>query len=475
MELRACCYLGQKRIAGTLNIGLLLLTFITTLWLGRNYLHYGNLLTANGQFYIDAFNLISIVLTAFVGLSTAYFSKNYMWHNYESGRINKRQLRLYHVMYQAFMLAMLLTLTANNIGIMWVAMEGATLATVLLVSLYRTPEAVEAAWKYFILCIVGIALALFGTILVYFAAIQTATTAKSAILWNVLLQNATTLNPTIMTLAFVFLLVGYGTKIGLVPLHNWLPDAHSESPAPMSTLLSGLLLNVALYALVRFKILADLALHNHLAGYLMMSFGMLSFLVAAILLHRQNNIKRLFSYSSIEHMGLMTFAFGIGGNLATFGAVLYMVVHSLTKSAIFINVGNIIQICKTQSMDKIHGLLNLNPMAGWGLLIASFAISGLPPFGIFTAELLVVIATFKNNPLLAFLLLIGFVCAFTGLIRNIQPLVFGTQENTVAFPTKIKICSSPVILHLLLVAVLGLYLPQVMLKCIDAAVKLIAV
>jgi hydrogenase-4 component F len=207
----------------------------------------------------------------------------------------------------------------------------------------------------------------------------------------------------------------------------------------------------------------------------MMSFGMLSFLVAAILLHRQNNIKRLFSYSSVEHMGLMTFAFGIGGNLATFGAVFYMVVHSLTKSAIFMNVGNIIQICKTQSMDKIHGLLNLNPMAGWGLLIASFAISGLPPFGIFTAELLLVIAAFKSNPLLAILLLVGFVCAFTGLIRNIQPLVFGTQENSEVFSTKTKICSSPVILHLLLVAVFGLYLPQVVLKCIDAAVKLIAV
>ncbi len=221
----------------------------------------------------------------------------------------------------------------------------------VLVSLYRTPESIEAAWKYFILCGVGIAQALFGTILLYYAAAQLGNN-DSALLWSVLYENANKLNPEVLEIAFVFLLIGYGTKIGLVPLHNWLPDAHSEGPTPMSAVLSGLLLNDALYAVVRNKMLVDGATHSHMAGYLMMGFGLLSFLVAALFLHRQKDIKRLFSYSSIEHMGIMTFAFGMGGGMATFAALLHMTVHSLTKSAIFVTVGHASQVAGTRKSTK---------------------------------------------------------------------------------------------------------------------------
>ena len=198
--------------------------------------------------------------------------------------------------------------TRCSLGVLWFALEGATLATVLLVSLYRTPESVEAAWKYFILCGVGIAQALFGTVLLYLAASRLGMAGNEALHWSSLHAHAADLEPSIIAIAFIFLLVGYGTKVGLVPLHNWLPDAHSEGPTPISAVLSGLLLNVALYAIVRIKILADAALNSgtvhtpHLAGYFMMSFGLVSFLVAALFLHRQRDIKRLFSYSSIEHM-----------------------------------------------------------------------------------------------------------------------------------------------------------------------------
>lgn len=278
--------------------------------------------------YVDVFNVYLVALTAFVGLTTAIFSRPYMLHELERGRVNRKRLQLYHAMYQGFLLAMLLALVTNNLGILWVAMEAATLATVLLVSLYRTPESVEAAWKYFVLCGVGIAQALFGTVLVFFAAERVIENRDDALLWSVLHTHAGQLEPAVLTLAFVFLLVGYGTKVGLVPLHNWLPDAHSEGPTPMSAVLSGLLLNVALYALVRLKMLVDGSLESNLAGYLMMGFGLLSFMVASLFLHRQRDIKRMFSYSSIEHMGLMTFAFGLGGPLATFGALLHMTVHS---------------------------------------------------------------------------------------------------------------------------------------------------
>jgi hydrogenase-4 component F len=299
---------------------------------------------AESLFRVDAFNVYLLVLTAFVGLTTSIFSRPYMRHVCDSGRVSQRGMRLYHAMFQAFMFTMLLALSTDNLGVLWVAVEGATLATVLLVSLYRTPEAIEAAWKYFILCGVGIALALFGTVLLYFAAQQVVADPAEGLSWSMLYSVAPQLQSSILSLAFAFLLVGYGTKVGLVPMHQWLPDAHSEGPTPMSAVLSGLLLNVALYAVVRLKMVVDGSLADtdspQLAGYLLMGFGLLSFLVAGLFLHRQRDIKRMFSYSSIEHMGLMTFAFGLGGPLATFGGLLHMLVHSLTKSAIFITVGS---------------------------------------------------------------------------------------------------------------------------------------
>src|SRR4030095_7946 len=240
-----------------------------------------------------------------------------------------------------FIATMLIALTTNNLGLMWVAMEAATLSTVLLVTLYRTPASLEAGWKYFILCGVGIALALFGTILLYFAAEKVlGAEGTTALLWTHLDAVKGQLEPTVLSLAFVFLLVGYGTKVGLAPLHNWLPDAHAEGPTPVSAGLSGLLLDGALCAVVLTKVRADGALDTRFAGNLMMGFGLLSVVIAAFLLSRQRDVKRLFAYSSVEHMGLMTFAFGMGGALATFAGLLHMTVHSLTKSAIFFTVGH---------------------------------------------------------------------------------------------------------------------------------------
>lgn len=222
----------DSRKAGRINVLCNGLALAASVWLALDVLWRGPRLSPGKLLYIDSFNVYLVALTAFVGLTTSIFSGPYMAHEREIGRIGSRRLRLYYSMYQGFMLAMYLVLTTNSMGVMWVAMEGATLATVLLVSLYRTPESVEAAWKYFILCGVGIAQALFGTILLYFAAEQVQGLGGDALLWTVLHEHAAALNPSILALAFVFLLVGYGTKIGLVPLHQWLPDAHSEGPTP---------------------------------------------------------------------------------------------------------------------------------------------------------------------------------------------------------------------------------------------------
>jgi hydrogenase-4 component F len=461
---------GHKADTGKINVRFNVICFFAAIWLAVNVLNQGAILSADKAFLIDPFNVYLIVLTAFIGLTTAIFSSPYMAHEKELGKLTDNRLRLYYSMYQGFMLAMYLVLTTNNMGVMWVAMEGATLATVMLVSLYRTPESVEAAWKYFILCGVGIAQALFGTILLYYAAVQIGD-AENSLLWSVLYENAARLNPEILEIAFVFMLIGYGTKIGLVPLHNWLPDAHSEGPTPMSAVLSGLLLNDALYAVVRNKMLVDGASESNMAGYLMMGFGMLSFLVAAFFLHRQKDIKRLFSYSSIEHMGIMTFSFGIGGASATFAALLHMTVHSLTKSAIFVTVGHAAQVAGTQSMEKIRGLIKTQPSIGWGLLIGTISIAGFPPFGVFTSEFLVLLATMHSYPRLTPLLLLGIGIAFAGLFRHIQPIVYGERPEG-QLPIKANLW--PVIIHLGLVLWLGLAIPGFLANWFSQATSLIS-
>lgn len=462
--------LGHKEDVGKQNIRFNGVTLLLSLWLAVNVFLSGTILSADQYFIVDSFNVYLIVLTAFVGFTTSIFSAPYMAHEQEIGKLTANRLRLYYSMYQGFMFAMYLVLTTNNMGIMWVAMEAATLATVLLVGLYRTPESIEAAWKYFILCGVGIAQALFGTILLYYAAIQISD-VDNALTWSVLYENAKLLDPEILEIAFVFMLIGYGTKIGLVPLHNWLPDAHSEGPTPMSAVLSGLLLNDALYAVVRNKMLVDGATDSHIAGYLMMGFGMLSFLVAAFFLHRQKDIKRLFSYSSIEHMGLMTFAFGIGTPFATFAALLHMTVHSLTKSAIFVTVGHAAQISGTQSIEKIRGLIKTQPQVGWGLLIGTLAIAGFPPFGVFASEFLVLLATMQSYPWPAPFLLLGIGIACAGLFRNIQPMVYGEKpEGQQAVQANLW----PVMIHLAIVLWLGLAMPDFLADWFTQATILIS-
>jgi hydrogenase-4 component F len=299
-------------------------------------------------------------------------------------------------MYQVLMFAMNLALIANNIGVMWVAIELATLTTVMMVGIYRTHEALEAAWKYFILGSVGIALALFGTILIYMAARPVVGEGLDAMVWSVLVARAAGFDPALLDLAFVFLLLGYGTKIGLAPLHAWLPDAHAEGPTPISAVLSGLLLNVALYALLRFKMLLAVNPASIAPGPLMVTLGLVSLVFAAFMLYRRRDIKRMFAYSSIEHMGIITFAFGMGGPLANFAGLLHMTMHSLTKSAIFFAVGHVAQVKGTQRIADMGGLTETHPVLGWTLVLGIVAIAGLPPLGIFMSEFLVVSSTFAR-------------------------------------------------------------------------------
>jgi len=461
---------GHKRWAPELNAAMSLATFIAAAVLTTRIVNQGPMTAFGEQFFIDSFNVFLVALTAFVGFTTALFSRAYMRIEQHHGKLSANMLRLYHSMYQLFSFTMLLALTTNNMGILWVAMEAATLTTVLLVSLYRTPASLEAAWKYFILCGVGIAQALFGTILLYFAAEKILGAGGNALLWTHLNAVKGQLEPTVLSLAFVFLLVGYGTKVGLAPLHNWLPDAHAEGPTPVSAVLSGLLLNVALYAVVRSKVLVDGALASHLAGNLMMGFGLFSVVVAAFFLSRQKDVKRMFAYSSIEHMGLMTFAFGMGGAVATFAALLHMTVHSLTKSAIFFTVGHAAQKMGSQLIENIRGLIDTNPTIGWGLMLGSLAILGMPPFGVFASEFLIITTAMHEHPWATPFLLVALGVAFAAIFTRVQEMVFGeTTGQRLPHPPALI----PVFVHLALVLLLGLYIPPYLADWYRQAARLI--
>jgi hydrogenase-4 component F len=405
---------------------------------------------------VDDLNIVFVVLSTFVGFTTSIFSALYIAHELAIGRLTPAYLRFYHAMYQVLMFAMNLALVANNIGLMWVAVELATLTTVVMVGMYRTHEALEAAWKYFILGSVGIALALFGTILIYMAALPVAGEGLDAMTWTVLIEKAAVFDASLLNLAFVFLLLGYGTKVGLAPLHAWLPDAHAEGPTPISAVLSGLLLNVALYAVLRFKLLLAANAEAVAPGPLMMTMGLTSLVFAAFMLYRRRDIKRMFAYSSIEHMGIIVFAFGMGGPLANFAALLHMTMHSLTKSAIFFTVGHIAQVKGTQRIADIGGLTETHPWLGWGLVIGVAAIAGLPPFGIFMSEFLVVTTTFAREPVLAVPLVGGLLIAFGALFLRLNGLAFGEPRGPTA---SFEASYLPMYAHLALVLGAGLYLP----------------
>jgi hydrogenase-4 component F len=420
--------------------------------------------------FVDDLNIVFVVLSTFVGFTSSAFSASYIGHELEIGRLTPRYLRFYHAMYQTLMFAMNLGLLANNIGLMWVAIELATLTTVLMVGVYRTHEALEAAWKYFILGSVGIALALFGTILVYMAARPVLGEGQDAMVWTALIARAGQFSPEILNVAFIFLMLGYGTKVGLAPLHAWLPDAHAEGPTPISAVLSGLLLNVALYAVLRFKMVLAANPAAIAPGPLMMALGLVSLIFAGFMLYKRRDIKRMFAYSSIEHMGLITFAFGMGGALANFAGLLHMTMHSLTKSAIFFAVGHIAQAKGTQRIAEIRGLTQSHPVLGWGLVLGVVAIAGLPPMGLFMSEFLIVSSTFARQPLLAVLVVLGLMVAFGALLLRLSEVAFGDPTGNME---KVKASYLPLYAHLLLVLTAGIYLPQPLVAWFQSVARLL--
>lgn len=422
----------------------------------------------------DGLSLLFLLLSAFIGLTSSLFSDGYLAHERRSGRFSARQRQLYHAMFQGLMASLALALLADGTGMMWFGIELGTLSAVLIVGLYRTPAALEAAWKYFILGSVGIALALFGTILLYLAAAPVVGGGSAAMRWDTLLAEARAFDPRLMDLAFIFLLLGYGTKAALVPLHAWLPDAHAEGPTPISAVLSGLLLNVAFYAIIRLKGVFNANPAAFAPQPVMIGLGLTTLLFAAVMLYRRRDLKRFFAYSSIEHMGLLAFAVGLGGAAANFAALWHLLMHGLTKSALFFLTGRLAQLRGSQKIADLTGLTATHPALGVPLVIGMLAIAGFPPFGLFASEFLLFNATLRVSAWLALPLLAGLLTAAAALLLRLGTLAFPTPAPPAGAPSPHSSSWStiaPVLLHLGLVLWAGIAMPEPFAAWLDALAR----
>jgi hydrogenase-4 component F len=413
---------------------------------------------------IDALGALMIVMLGFVGATGLLYAVGYMDEELARGHVSPIRYRLFFFLFDLFLLTMFAAVTVDNIALMWIAIEASTLAGALLVGFDRTKTALEAGWKYIIINFVGIALALFGTVLVYYASERVLGVDMDALSWLALADAAASLDPTTLKVAFIFVLIGYGTKAGVAPMHTWLPDAHAEAPTPISAMLSGLTLNLALYAVLRLKVIVDLAAGVEFTGPLLWGLGLLSIGIAAILMLIQRDYKRLLAYSSVEHVGVTLVAFGLGGPIGAFAGFLHMLNHALAKSTAFYAVGMVLLRHGHRTMSRITGLLRQAPREGVGLLLAAVALAGLPPFGLFISEVLIAIAAYQATPWLAVLFVGLLALAFAGLLIHVSRMILGAPQEPGRESGIVsrRFTVAALSLNLAAMALIGLYLPGVL-------------
>ena len=371
--------------------------------------------------------------------------------------------RALYALLHLMVFTMLLAVSTDDVGLMWVAVEGTTLSSVFLVNFERTRASLEAAYKYLLICSVGIAVAFCGTVLVYYAEVvrqqALAEHSANALRWTALLALAPSLPPRVIEIAFVFLVVGYGTKAGLAPMHTWLPDAHSEAPAPVSALMSGVLLSIGVYAIARFRPVVDAAAGPRFAARILLALGLLSLAVAAAFLWAPVNYKRMLAYSSVEHMGLVALGLGFGGALGVSGALLHVANHGLAKSVLFLLAGRIREAYGTVDLTGVRGLLGALPFTGRAFLVALLALLGLPPFGLFTSEVMIFAAGFQQgHPWVSGVALALLVVAFGGLLHAVHQMMLGDAPDVTA-PRGSWTAAVPIALALALLVLTGLAWP----------------
>lgn len=430
----------------------------------------GDVLTAGGDlFRVDALSALMVAIITFLGAIAALYGVGYIRAELDGAHLPRA--RSFFALFHLFVFTMLVAVTTDNLGVMWVAIEGTTLATVFLVNLHHTRTSLEAAYKYLILSSVGIALAFIGTALVYYAGAAKA--GEIAVNWSALRAAAGSLNPEVVRLAFVFIIIGYGTKAGLAPMHTWLPDAHSEAPAPISALMSGVLLNVGLYAMMRFKAVVDVAAGPEFAAGLLLGIGLLSLLVAAAFLVAQRNYKRMLAYSSVEHIGIICLGLGFGGYWGVFGALLHVVNHALSKSLLFILSGNILLKYHSTEIREVRGLLRSAPWTGALFLAGMLALIGLPPFAPFISEFIIFRAGLESHPWVAAAGIVLLVIVFGGMLASVNQMLYGEPPKDLPRGDTLRLWLVPLAANFALLLVLGLTLPPPFVIALQQVLKVL--
>ena len=419
-------------------------------------------------FSVDSLGAIAMLIIACVGFATVIYSIQYLRQETAKGIIGFARVRQYLVLLNIFLAAMFLAITATSPVFAWISIEATTLSTAFLVSFYNKPSAMEAAWKYLIINSIGLLLGFFGTLL-YFTSVSSLG-GDGFVGWQSLMTNAVHLDPLIAKIAFIFVLIGYGTKVGLAPMHTWLPDAHSKAPAPISALLSGVLLNVALVVVLRFKIITDAVVGQHFTQNLLIAFGLLSIVIAAFIIFTQINYKRLLAYSSIENMGIIALGFGLGG-LGILGAILHMIYHALIKSALFLSAGTIFLKYSSTKISKIRGALTTLPATSIIFIVGFLVITGTPPFGVFFSKVLIVSEGIKTYPVISVLALFLMTILFVGFFKHVSSMFFSQKPKDIKVGEDNIWLIIPPAISLIIVVILSFYIPPFLSTLINDAVS----
>jgi hydrogenase-4 component F len=480
----ASFFVRRRTAMESVNLAGFGVVFLVAVGLAGQVLAAGTVSLWNGFFYADSLSALVILLTASVALVCSTYSIGYLRDDQDSGALGDdpsgiaqiTQLRMYYTLTPLLVFSMLFMAVSNNLGVMWVAMEATTLASIFLVTFYGKVTSIEAAWKYAIIGGVGLSMALFGTLVAYYAGHRLAgSEALSGLNWSVLAQHAAQLDKTSMRLAFILVLLGYGTKAGLAPMHTWKPDAYSEAPVPSAAILSSALLNCALYCLIRFYILTSRCLGAEYPGRLLLLFGLLSMGVAVPFVLVQRNFRRLLAYSTIDHSGIMAIALGLGGAMGSLGLMLHMTFHTIAKSLLFLSAGNVYQHFRTDLFSEIKGsVIRAMPLTGIVILMALLAIIGMPPFSLFQSEFLIVRAALEGGHLLTVALFVLFSTGvFAGALLHVSGMILGPRGDVAVAPRRPWRDGSLLALAAALV-VIGFWIPAPLLQLIRGAAQVVS-
>ena len=483
----AACVLSavsRRRAAmEAINVAAFALTFLLALAVVGEVLRAGAVSLWNGFLYADSLSALVILLNASVALVCSVYAVGYLREDERRGVLNGEgggsaalgKLRMYYSLTPLLIFSMLLVALANNLGVMWAAIELTTLASVFLVTFYGNVTSLEAAWKYSMIGGVGLSMALFGTVLTYYAGHKLpGSEGVAGLNWSVLVGQAAQLDKTSMRMAFILVLLGYGTKAGLAPMHTWKPDAYSEAPVPSAAILAAAMLNCAIYGLIRFYVLAKGCLGEEYPGNLLLLLGLFSMGIAVPFVLVQKNLRRMLAYSTIDQAGMMVTALGMGGKLAGFALMLHMTFHTVAKSLLFLSAGNIYQCFQTDLFQKLKcGVLRVLPLTGAAFCMGTMAVVGIPPFSLFQSEFLMIRAAFGTGHFLVGSLFVLFgLGVFTGVTLHVSGMLLGTSEEPrgVWQPWR----HAPIVVLALLLIAIGFWLPAPLVELVKRAAAVVS-